>query len=75
LHKKIGGFGKNFNDAIFFSMFMKVLVVGCGNIGSVAAEELAKSMNSVRLLLRTETGQEPKRLLNESVKTTFHGFN
>jgi saccharopine dehydrogenase-like NADP-dependent oxidoreductase len=30
---------------------MKVLVVGCGNIGSVAAEDLAKSMKSVEVIV------------------------
>jgi len=30
-------------------MFMKALVVGCGHIGSVAAEDLARSMSSVEV--------------------------
>lgn len=30
----------------FTESFMKVLIVGCGNIGSVAAEDIAKSMQS-----------------------------
>jgi len=62
LHKKIGGFGKNFNDANFFSMFMKVLVVGCGNIGSVAAEDLAKSMNSVEIVVADRDGARAKEV-------------
>jgi lysine 6-dehydrogenase len=62
LHKKIGGFGKNFNDANFFSMFMKVLVVGCGNIGSVAAEDLAKSMNSVEIVVADREGAKAKEV-------------
>jgi saccharopine dehydrogenase-like NADP-dependent oxidoreductase len=30
---------------------MKVLIVGCGNIGSIAAEDLAKSMDSVEIVV------------------------
>jgi lysine 6-dehydrogenase len=32
-------------------MSMKVLVVGCGNIGSVATEDLAKSMDSIEIVV------------------------
>lgn len=35
---------------------MKVLVVGCGNIGSVAAEHLAKSMSSVKVFVADKNG-------------------
>jgi lysine 6-dehydrogenase len=62
LHKKIGGFGKNFNDADFLSMLMKVLVLGCGNIGSVAAEDLAKSMNSVEIVVADKDEERAKEV-------------
>jgi lysine 6-dehydrogenase len=32
-------------------MFMKVLVIGCGHIGSVAAEDIARSMSSIEIVV------------------------
>jgi lysine 6-dehydrogenase len=39
---------------------MKVLVVGCGNIGSVAAEDLAGSMSSVEVVVADYDGARAK---------------
>jgi len=39
---------------------MKVLVLGCGNIGSVAAEDLAKSMSSLEVVVADKNGARAK---------------
>ena len=46
-------------------MFMKVLVVGCGNIGSVAAEDLAKSMKSVKIVVADRDGARAKEVAEQ----------
>jgi len=43
-------------------MFMKVLVVGCGKIGSVATEDLAKSMNSIEIVVADREGTRAKEV-------------
>lgn len=60
--QRIGGFRKNFNDADFFSMSMKVLVVGCGHIGSVASQDLAKSMVSIEVVVADKNGARAKEV-------------
>ena len=51
VHEKVNGFRKNFNGADFFFMVMKVLVVGSGHIGSIAVEDFARNMNSVKVFI------------------------
>ncbi|MGB9676278.1 MAG: saccharopine dehydrogenase NADP-binding domain-containing protein [Candidatus Bathyarchaeales archaeon] len=41
---------------------MKVLIVGCGNIGAVAAEDLAKSMPSAKIVLADKDEERAKRV-------------
>jgi len=43
--------GKAFNGNSHESKNMKALVMGCGNIGSVAAEDLATSMGSTEVVV------------------------
>jgi saccharopine dehydrogenase-like NADP-dependent oxidoreductase len=49
---------------------MKVLIVGCGNIGSVAAEDLAKSSSSIQVVVadknETRAEQVAERIRNVS---------
>lgn len=42
--------------------FMKVLVLGCGNIGSVAAEDIAKSMSSIEVIVADRDGARAKEV-------------
>lgn len=51
VHEKVNGFRKNFNGADFFFMVMKVLVVGSGHIGSIAVEDFARNMSSVKVFI------------------------
>jgi saccharopine dehydrogenase-like NADP-dependent oxidoreductase len=41
---------------------MKVLVVGCGNIGSVAAEDLAKSLSSIEVVVADKSETRAKEV-------------
>jgi saccharopine dehydrogenase-like NADP-dependent oxidoreductase len=41
---------------------MKVLVVGCGNIGSVAAEDIAKSVSSIEIVVADRDGARAKEV-------------
>ncbi|MEM2105774.1 MAG: saccharopine dehydrogenase family protein [Candidatus Bathyarchaeia archaeon] len=41
---------------------MKVLIVGCGNIGAVAAEDLVKSMPSAKIVLADKDEERVKRV-------------
>jgi len=46
-------------------MSMKVLVVGCGHIGSVASEDLAKSLSSVEVVVADKNGARAKEVADE----------
>ena len=61
-HLKARQLQEDFNDAHFFSMSMKVLVVGCGRIGSVATEDLAKSMGSIEVTVADKNGARAKQV-------------
>ena len=41
---------------------MKILVLGCGNIGSVAAEDLAENMSSVKVVVADKEGARAKEV-------------
>jgi len=41
---------------------MKVLIVGCGNIGSVAAEDLAKSISSIQVVVADKSETRAKEV-------------
>jgi len=41
---------------------MKILVLGCGNIGSVAAEDLAENMSSVKVVVADKEGAKAKEV-------------
>jgi lysine 6-dehydrogenase len=41
---------------------MRILVLGCGNIGSVAAEDLAKNMSSVKVVVADKEGARAKEV-------------
>jgi lysine 6-dehydrogenase len=43
--------GKTFNENLSQYENMKVIVLGCGNIGSVAAEDLARSMRATEIIV------------------------
>jgi saccharopine dehydrogenase-like NADP-dependent oxidoreductase len=42
---------------------MKVLILGCGNIGSVAAEDLAESMSSVQVVVADKNEARAKKVV------------
>ena len=46
-------------------MFMKVLVVGCGHIGSIASEDLAKSMDSTEVVIADKNGARAKEVADK----------
>jgi len=46
-------------------MFMKVLVVGCGHIGSIASEDLARSMGSIEIVAADKNGARAKEVADK----------
>jgi saccharopine dehydrogenase-like NADP-dependent oxidoreductase len=52
--------GQGFKNVGSLSTFMKVLILGCGNIGSVAADDFAKSMSSVEVFAADKNAARAK---------------
>jgi saccharopine dehydrogenase-like NADP-dependent oxidoreductase len=48
---------------------MKVLIVGCGNIGSVAAEDLVKSMSSIQVVVADKSKTRAKEVTEKIGKS------
>jgi saccharopine dehydrogenase-like NADP-dependent oxidoreductase len=48
---------------------MKVLILGCGNIGSVAAEDLAKSMSSIEIFVADKDKTRAKNVAEKMDKS------
>ncbi|MDH5483387.1 MAG: saccharopine dehydrogenase family protein [Candidatus Bathyarchaeota archaeon] len=44
---------------------MKILILGCGNIGSVAAENLAKNMNSIQIVVADKDETRAKNVADK----------
>jgi lysine 6-dehydrogenase len=53
----------------FTESFMKVLIVGCGNIGSVAAEDIAKSMQSSISVVVADQDEKKAEVVARKVST------
>ncbi len=57
------GAQEGFKKVGFLFKFMKVLVLGCGNIGSVAAEDFVKSVNSVEVFVADKNVARAKKVV------------
>jgi saccharopine dehydrogenase-like NADP-dependent oxidoreductase len=58
-------FGKALIENIRLLGFMKVISIGCGNIGSVAAEDLAKSMSCIEVVVADKDEAKAKDIARQ----------